>query len=163
MKSNTKEKENGPIASGRRAFLSLLPIGVFGAIAVSLGFASKRVLEPQDIAKPAEGWKTVGEVAEFSGTDPVTKTITVESQTGWSKTVEDMTVFVLPEDDHKVLSSVCPHEGCPILWDSDSKNFLCPCHDSFFSSKGKRLTGPAKDEMISIKSVVKNGKLQIKV
>ncbi|MEZ5428887.1 MAG: Rieske (2Fe-2S) protein [Pyrinomonadaceae bacterium] len=147
----------------RRKFLSLIPLGVFGVIAGSLGLASKRFLEPQNVSAASENWKILGAVSEIGGEEPIAKTVTVESQTGWSKTIEDMTVYVLPKHDNKVLSSVCPHEGCPITWDAERKNFLCPCHDSFFQDDGKRLSGPAQSDLTAMETKVENGKLQIKV
>ncbi|MEZ5307495.1 MAG: Rieske (2Fe-2S) protein [Pyrinomonadaceae bacterium] len=156
--------EENKIDETRRRLLALVPAGIFTAIAASLGFASKGVLAPgaEASAKP-DNWSDLGEIAEMEGTLPIAKTVTVETSTGWSKTVEDVTVFVLPEDDHKVLSSVCPHEGCPIVWEEKDKKFLCPCHDSLFTAKGKRLTGPAKDGMTELKSKIIDGTLKIQV
>jgi Rieske Fe-S protein len=156
-----KEQENleNP---GRRNFLSMIPLGIFGAIAVSIGTASKRFMEPQIATAASENWKVLGLMSDLSGEEPIAKSISVESINGWSKTVEDVTVYVLPKHECKVLSSVCPHEGCPIIWDADSKNFLCPCHDSFFQDDGKRLSGPAQADLTAIETKVEDGKLHIK-
>jgi Rieske Fe-S protein len=124
--------------------------------------AAKRTLEPA-IAAEADSWKTIGDVAEIAGEDPVERSIAISCRHGWSESIQDMSVYVLPQHDNKVLSSVCPHEGCPIVWDGDAKNFVCPCHDSYFSDAGRRLTGPATQDLTEINSRVENGKLQIKV
>ncbi len=158
---SNKEKEI--VRKDRRSFLSVLPLGVLGVVGASLTIAAKRSLEPHTVAAADEGWKSLGDVAEIAGEEPIEKTIAVTCRSGWSKTVEDVSVYVLPKHDNKVLSSVCPHEGCPIVWDADSKNFLCPCHDSFFSDEGQRLTGPAAKDLTEYETRVENGKLQIKV
>ncbi len=157
---SNKEKEN--VRKDRRSFLSVLPLGILGVVGASLTIAAKRTLEPQ-VAPVDESWKTLGEISEIAGEEPIEKTVAVTCRSGWTKTVDDVSVFVLPKHDNKVLSSVCPHEGCPIVWDGDTKNFLCPCHDSFFSDKGERLTGPATKDLTEFETRVENGKLQIKV
>lgn len=43
----------------------------------------------------------------------------------------------------KAYSTVCPHLGCGIDWDGDRKEFVCPCHDSYFDLDGNPLTGPS--------------------
>ena len=105
----------------------------------------------------------MGPLAELQNDGPIAHTITVERQAGWARTVEEQTVYVLPQHDHKVLSSVCPHEGCPVVWDQEAKNFLCPCHDSFFTDGGVRLSGPANSDLTQMPTRVEDGKLQIKV
>ena len=42
------------------------------------------------------------------------------------------------------LSLVCPHAGCIVEMNKETKEFVCPCHGSRFSSNGKLLQGPAK-------------------
>ena len=158
-----KKEENEVVRADRRTFLSILPIGVLGVIGASMTIAAKRSLDPDAASAVDEGWKTVGDVTEIAGEEPIEKTISVTCRSGWSKTVEDVSVYVLPHHDNKVLSSVCPHEGCPIVWESESKKFLCPCHDSYFSDKGERLTGPAKRDLTEYETRVEDGKLKIKV
>lgn len=159
MKKENKET----IREDRRKFLSILPVGVIGIVGASMTLAAKRSLEPAAGSAAEESWKTISEVAEITGDAPIEKTISVTCRSGWSKTVEEMSVYVLPQHEGKVLSSVCPHEGCPIVWDADSKNFLCPCHDSFFSDSGRRLTGPSTRDLTEYESRIEDGKLQIKV
>ena len=156
-----EDRKSEPVEEERRRFLSLIPLGVAAAIIATIGVPSKLFLDPPPDKKSPENWKDLGDVADLTGEEPIARTVTLESQTGWSKTIEDQTVFVLPKHDKKVLSSVCPHEGCPIVWEKESGKFLCPCHDSFFSDDGKRLSGPAKNDLTAIKSRILEGKLQI--
>lgn len=162
------EEESGenPGKHNRRNFLTLVSLGIFGAVAAPLLVAAKRFLEPPVNAvseAAAKGWKTLGLVAEMQGAEPVAKTISVENVAGWSRTVEDVTVYVLPQENNKVLSSVCPHEGCPVVWDAATKNFLCPCHDSLFSETGKKLTGPSQSDLTALETRVEGGNLQVKI
>ncbi len=154
-------KETELVRKDRRSFLSILPLGILGFVSATFGLSAKRTLEPQ-LATTEESWKTIGDIAEIAGEEPIEKTIAVTCRSGWSKTVDELSVYVLPKHENKVLSSVCPHEGCPIVWDGGTKNFLCPCHDSFFSEKGERLTGPATKDLTELETRIENGKLQIK-
>ena len=40
------------------------------------------------------------------------------------------------------LSRICTHQGCLIDIDSQSNDFVCPCHGSTFSSDGSVIHGP---------------------
>lgn len=44
-------------------------------------------------------------------------------------------------------STVCPHEACDIEWDSDQKNWSCPCHGSRFKATGEVVNPPAKTNL----------------
>ena len=40
------------------------------------------------------------------------------------------------------LSSVCPHLGCQVHWESVNDRFFCPCHNGAFDASGKPTEGP---------------------
>lgn len=156
-------KETEVIKEDRRTFLSILPVGVLGLVGASMALAAKHSLDRVAQEAASANWTTLDSVAELAGDEPLEKTIAVTCRSGWQKTVEDKTVFVLPKHDNKVLSSVCPHEGCPIVWEGESGKFLCPCHDSYFSDSGERLTGPAAKDLTEFETRIEDGKLQIKI
>ena len=45
------------------------------------------------------------------------------------------------------VNPTCPHAGCSVSWESDQQKFICPCHDSEFSSQGKVIKGPATEPL----------------
>jgi cytochrome b6-f complex iron-sulfur subunit len=47
-------------------------------------------------------------------------------------------------DDFIALSSVCPHLGCRVHWESANQRFFCPCHNGVFDAQGKAISGPPK-------------------
>lgn len=47
-------------------------------------------------------------------------------------------------DDFIALSSVCPHLGCQVFWESHNSRFFCPCHNGAFDLKGTATEGPPK-------------------
>ncbi|MCA9140766.1 MAG: Rieske (2Fe-2S) protein [Planctomycetales bacterium] len=40
------------------------------------------------------------------------------------------------------LSSVCPHLGCAVHWESQNNRFFCPCHNGAFDPSGTATEGP---------------------
>lgn len=38
---------------------------------------------------------------------------------------------------------ICPHAGCPLNYNSNEKQFVCPCHNSRFNLQGNCIQGPA--------------------
>jgi len=49
-----------------------------------------------------------------------------------------------------VLSARCTHLGCTLNFDLVSRIFKCPCHGSTFDNSGKRLAGPAKEDLVRV-------------
>ncbi len=45
-------------------------------------------------------------------------------------------------DDFLAMSSVCPHLGCRVHWESQNNRFFCPCHNGAFDPEGKATAGP---------------------
>lgn len=41
----------------------------------------------------------------------------------------------------------CPHLGCALQWNAQERSWDCPCHGSRFDRQGKRLNGPATDDL----------------
>jgi Rieske Fe-S protein len=48
-------------------------------------------------------------------------------------------------DDFIALSSVCPHLGCQVHWESQNDRFFCPCHNGVFNPQGLATGGPPFD------------------
>lgn len=46
-----------------------------------------------------------------------------------------------------VVSARCPHLGCQLSWNPDEKSFDCPCHGSRFDYMGRRIDGPAQEDV----------------
>ena len=42
----------------------------------------------------------------------------------------------------RAFSLICTHLGCIVQWQSDNKEFYCPCHDGRFDEFGDVLAGP---------------------
>ena len=56
------------------------------------------------------------------------------------------------------VSRRCPHLGCTVNYREVDRQFLCPCHQSRFTWRGKYLSGPAKKDLTRLQVKVVNGK-----
>ncbi len=57
--------------------------------------------------------------------------------------------FILFEGDDGpwAVSRRCTHLGCRLNYLEKEDKLVCPCHQSKFSKNGKRLAGPARDDL----------------
>jgi Rieske Fe-S protein len=59
-------------------------------------------------------------------------------------------------DDFIALSSICPHLGCQVHWESQHQRFFCPCHNGAFDAKGQAISGPpAKGKQVLMRFPLK--------
>lgn len=157
------------ISESRRRFLGLIPAAVATGIAATFVAASAKYFSPVVSAAKnagdaiASGWRSLGSVASLGGDEPIEKTLTVETDGGWTKSYESASVYVLPKHNNKVISCVCPHEGCPIVWDKSEQKFQCPCHDSWFTDGGQRLSGPSDKDLTELETRIDNGELKVRM
>lgn len=164
--SREKSFASGSPSRGRRSFLgTLLALGSFcvGALlsVPLIRFALFPLLRRTTELEPSP----LGPLSDFSSlSEPLTKTIQVDQVDGWRKAVSEKTVYVT-KDNHGqlcVLSSICPHLGCTVPWDTGKKEFVCPCHGGVFAPDGSRVSGPALRGMDSLQSSVQNGQLLVR-
>ncbi len=89
---------------------------------------------------------------QFQGTDAfIRQTVTHEA---W--------VVKHSDSDLTVFSPICTHLGCHYDWVPSANEFLCPCHDSYFSITGKVLAGPAPRPLDTLPYRIENGLLYVK-
>jgi cytochrome b6-f complex iron-sulfur subunit len=65
-------------------------------------------------------------------------------------------------DDFVALSSICPHLGCQVHWESNKDRFFCPCHNGAFDASGQATEGPpaaANQQLTRFPLKVENGLL----
>jgi menaquinol-cytochrome c reductase iron-sulfur subunit len=69
--------------------------------------------------------------------------------------------FVRRRGDVEALSAACPHLGCTVGWQAQSRTFLCACHDSEFAEDGARGRGPVKRGLDPLPIQVEGGRLRL--
>jgi Rieske Fe-S protein len=87
-------------------------------------------------------------------------------QDGWKKTRVRHAIWVLRQDESNqgitVLSSICPHLGCPINWHPDQSQFVCPCHGGIFDVDGRHTGGPPPRAMDRLEFEVRASRLWVR-
>jgi Rieske Fe-S protein len=128
----------------RRDFLSTFStIAMAGGLAAGYGtFAALavRYVFPTDVETP---WLYVAPAAEIGPGEslvyesPVGVKVTIARRPNGQESVDPAEQFI-------ALSSICPHLGCRVHWESHNKRFFCPCHNGVFDPEGQPVSGPPK-------------------
>ncbi len=145
MTSEAEKAETPPVGGDdRRSFIARFSGWWMGLGLVSgYGyFASMivRFLYPSSQSENKnKSWQFVAEVNSFKQGD----SLTFISPAG-DKAVITRMGMKGSEADFIALSSVCPHLGCQVHWESSNNRYFCPCHGGAFDPKGKPTAGPPK-------------------
>jgi cytochrome b6-f complex iron-sulfur subunit len=59
------------------------------------------------------------------------------------------------------LSAKCPHLGCTVPWNEQSRTFPCPCHASTFDLRGDLLSPPAPRALDLYLVTIANGVVSV--
>jgi cytochrome b6-f complex iron-sulfur subunit len=129
----------------RREFNTFVGVGVGISIlpaALTACDAQTNNNATADTAASGDGFEEVGKISQLEETGQI---LNEKLAKGKVLVIKDLT-------NAKKLIAVnptCPHAGCTVTWESDQQKFLCPCHDSEFSTDGKVLEGPATESLTS--------------
>ena len=129
------------LAQPRRSFLERCGWGaLFAGLAAGYGmFAKLAVLYLYRTKDTSKGWMFVSDLAAFKLGD----SLAYQAPTG--QTIRIARLGNTGEvADFVALSSVCPHLGCQVHWETVNSQFFCPCHNGAFDSSGQPLSGPPK-------------------
>ena len=148
----------------RRNFLAIA-IGAIGAvIGVVIAIpAVAYVVGPALKRKTSEDWVRLGPTSKVElGTPTLFKT-TIERQTGWIVTEEELSIYLLTEDgrDYIALSNICTHLGCRVRWITDQGQYFCPCHNAAFDKIGLVVSGPPPRPLDRYETKVEDDQLYI--
>jgi len=91
------------------------------------------------------GFLEVGKRRRFTG-EPVKVDLYADQVDAWNRTpnVRIGSAWVIELDGAlTAYSTVCPHLGCAIDFNPETKKFICPCHKSSFSLSGEVEDGPS--------------------
>jgi Rieske Fe-S protein len=129
----------------RRDFLSTAStVAMAGGLVAGYGtfaFMAGRYIFPTKVETP---WLFVSEANSIQPGD----SLAFESPTGVRVAIArrpgDGPPHSAETEDFIALSSVCPHLGCRVHWESHNNRFFCPCHNGVFDPEGMPVSGPPK-------------------
>ena len=134
--------------------------GIIGA-ALSLPALVYLFVSPK--ARKDSDWIEAGDVTSLAPGQPVEMVFRRNRVDGWKVVSEKGTAWVVKNADQSVTAfgPQCTHLGCAYHWDDAKSDFICPCHNSFFSLDGKVISGPAPRGLDRYETKVEGGKLLI--
>jgi Rieske Fe-S protein len=139
----------GPPVETRRPFLISFLAGFIGAVVgiVPVAAGGFAYLSPIFRKKNAGGPPKI-RVASLSGIpedgQPMRFPIIAARDDAWSRypPAPIGSVYlrrVEGQDKPECFSATCPHLGCMVDFKSDSQEYRCPCHNSYFTVDGDRI------------------------
>ena len=142
--SNLKDTcENGSeaICNNRRDFLVKASVTAGGLLLSLSGASGLANAKTADKTEPTADDSVVLKLDDKSPLSKIGGTDTVETKSG--------KVVVVRTGDmaFSAYSAVCPHKGGPIKYDTETKQLFCPWHNSRFDTDGKKVSGPANQDL----------------
>ncbi|RYZ87868.1 MAG: hypothetical protein EOP04_10670 [Proteobacteria bacterium] len=147
---------------------TLLTYTVFGTGTAIMAAAAVpaviHMLSPLAVDLPSDRWRPIGSVDTFPIGKMSEAIVKISDEPEHSSLAErSIYVWRKTESEFIVFSRSCSDLGCPIVWDSGSEWFLCPCHGGIFDKEGERRAGPPKRGLYKYEYKVDQGELKINV
>lgn len=127
-------------ALDRRDFLTWIAAGSMAVTGLfALATAARTIMPP---ARSIEGKTKPGPL-------PVARVSDLKVGVPFFAPYGDDYVFITKLEGAKIiaLNAACPHVKCVLSWNAKTSQYDCPCHASFFTIAGKRISGPAPRDM----------------
>jgi menaquinol-cytochrome c reductase iron-sulfur subunit len=149
---------------GRRDFMKAAILGIGGLIGAAVGVPAIGYIVGPALKRTAEAWVRLGSIAKIELNDPTLFKTTVETQTGWINTQEEVSAYVVTENGNEfvAISNICTHLGCRVRWIAEQGSFFCPCHNGVFAKDGTVISGPPPRPLDRYETKVEDGILYIK-
>jgi menaquinol-cytochrome c reductase iron-sulfur subunit len=148
----------------RRNFLAIATGAIGGLIGIVMAIpAVAYIIGPALQKKTSENWVRLGPTSKVELGNPSLFKATVQSQTGWIVTEDEVSVYILTEDgrEYIALSNICTHLGCRVRWIADQNQYFCPCHNAIFDKTGLVLSGPPPKPLDRYETKVEDDQLYI--
>ncbi len=146
----------------RRNFMQTAIWGIGGLIGLGFGVpAVAYIAGPSLKNQQVQTWVRLGPISKVELGTPTLFTFTLQSQTGWIVSSEEISVYVLSTDGRTfiAMSNICTHLGCHIRWIAEQNHFFCPCHNGVFDASGNVVSGPPPRPLTRYDVKVDSGEL----
>jgi menaquinol-cytochrome c reductase iron-sulfur subunit len=129
----------------RRGFHLTAIYGLMGIVSAALALPALAYLFVPAKSKKTNQWVDAGDIGKLAPDAPMKMVFRRQRIDGWRVISEDGTAWVVKQPDNRIVAygPNCTHLGCAYHWETDKKDFLCPCHNSIFGVDGKVTAGPA--------------------
>ena len=147
----------------RRGWLAALFAGGGAALgAIVAAPALVTAFSPALKRRQGERWISVGRLDTFALGEVQPAVIQVR-RGDWAKSLDEKSVYVYRRSEGEVVvySRNCTDLSCPLVFDTGSECFFCPCHGGIFGKEGNPMAGPPKLPMYRYSNRVREGELEI--
>lgn len=149
---------------GRRKFVTGMLAVLGGTIAAVVGLpAVGYLIAPALKRSQTDVWVPLGPVENIPVDQPTLFTFSRTQRVGWETTATSHGMYVLrsADDRYLVLSNVCTHLACRVVWKEDPQDYTCPCHNGHFAKDGSVISGPAPRPLDAVEHKVEDGTLYV--
>lgn len=147
----------------RRDFMKGTIFAIGGLIGAAVGIPAIEYIVGPALRKNVQNWIQLGAISKVELNSPTLFKASIQNQTGWIVSEEEISVYVLTEDGQTftAMSNVCTHLGCRVRWIPNEGQFACPCHNGVFGKDGSVVAGPPPRPLDRYETKVENGILYI--
>jgi len=154
-----------PSAAGegsRRTFLAQVIGACVAFLGALLGIPAVGAAIGPALKREEAEWLSLGTTDVFREGIPKAVNLTVVSRDGWieSTTIKGVWVVRQSGDEFMVFNGRCTHLGCAYSWQSEQRQFACPCHAGVFGVDGKVLAGPPPRALDTLPTRIGGNELQ---
>jgi len=152
------------VRASRRGFLRLATGVVSAIISLLLGIPFVVALITPTYRRSQSPYARAADVSLLPKEQPVSLRFQLQGTDAFIRQTVTQEVWVVKHSDNDVtvFSPICTHLGCHYEWVASANEFVCPCHNSYFSITGKVLAGPAPRPLDTLPSRIENGVLYVK-
>jgi cytochrome b6-f complex iron-sulfur subunit len=152
LKQNEEHQSTSESGSSRRNFLRTLWIGLgILALAEFVGICAA-FLKPRKPPVKEGDFGNLIEAGQAESFDPNSVTAFVQRRFYLSR---------LKDGGFLAISRKCSHLGCTLQWNSEKKQFICPCHASTFDITGDVISPPAPRALDLYEAYIENGIVKV--
>jgi menaquinol-cytochrome c reductase iron-sulfur subunit len=143
----TSVRESASISTNqdRRRFLERAIHWLGGTMALLLGAPAAVYVFALRTKNTESRWMDAGDTSELGNDFPQEITFRRNRVDGWKIQSGTETAWLSKSPDNQLIafSPWCTHLGCAYRWETNRKEFSCPCHGSRFAKDGAVIAGPA--------------------
>lgn len=122
---------------------------------------------PPEKQRLANRWAPVARINDVMALAPNTPAgfeVSYRVQEGWLERITERLVYVVRLENNEIiaLSNICTHLGCPVRWQEQREEFLCPCHGGLYDVYGAVMGGPPPSDLPRFETRVDQDMLYIR-